>query len=68
MCIWKRIWKCICKCICVVLQQVMEEALRHFKFELPSSEIRSLEVSAEMIRQPHRELDRMLRSSRARGA
>jgi len=45
------------------LMTVMEEALRHFKFELPSSEIRFLEVSAEMIRQPHQELDRMLRST-----
>ena len=42
------------------LLTILEAALRPYNFELPSHAVRSLEVDAQMIREPQAQLERLL--------
>ena len=44
---------------------ICERILRPFKFELPSTLIRNLDVTAELIADPQGYLDQLLRSQEA---
>ena len=45
------------------LMTVLERVLRNYKFELPSTDTRTLSVSAETIRSPHACLEKILRAA-----
>jgi ATP-dependent protease Clp ATPase subunit len=49
------------------LVTVLEETLRDFKFELPSTRIRRLTVCDETVRQPQRQLERLLAAAGSEG-
>eukprot|EP00962_Isochrysis_galbana_P031640 scaffold10301_cov121-Isochrysis_galbana.AAC.1 len=49
------------------LVTVLEQTLRDFKFELPSTQIRRLVVCDETVRQPQRQLKRLLAGARTEG-
>ncbi len=46
------------------LMTVLERALREYKYELPSTVVKQLEVSDEMIREPDEELKKLLEQNR----
>ncbi len=47
------------------LMTVMEQVFRNFKFELPSTAIKSIEATTDMIADPDAELKRLLRKNQA---